>query len=97
MKLVLSLWRGLIEVPPPPAAMMRDIANRVAGRHSLTMADLSGRSKSRHIAIARQEAMWEVWQTTGYSFPRIGAFFKRDHTTVLHNVRVHARRRAPPP
>lgn len=94
MSVVLSLWRGLIEGPPAPPALMRDIAIEVAARHSLTLADLSGRSKRRHIAIARQEAMWEVWQATNYSFPRIGAFFKRDHTTVLHNVRVHAKRRA---
>lgn len=91
--MVLSLWRGLIEPPPPPVGRMREIATEVAARHSLTLGDLSGRSTCRHIAVARQEAMWEVWTATNFSFPRIGAFFNRDHTTVLHNVRVHARRR----
>jgi hypothetical protein len=47
------------------------------------IADILGRDRRPLIAAARHEAIWRVRRVTGWSLPRLGRFFKRDHTTVL--------------
>ena len=70
---------------------MLEIAASVAGKHRLGVKDLKGQNKYRRVAQPRQEAMWEMHQA-GYSYPQIGRFLNRDHTTVMHGVRAHEAR-----
>lgn len=86
--IVLSLFRGLIEVPAPRLTM-REIAMSVAEKYGLTLLDLMGESRLARIAHPRQEAMWLIRQGGRCSLPMIGRFFGRDHTTILHGVRAH--------
>lgn len=85
---VLSLYRGLIE-RPPHRPTMREIAGLVAAGHGLTIEDLRGRSRVRQIVLSRQEAMALIRINTSHSLPKIGRFFNRDHTTVLHGIRAY--------
>lgn len=86
--------------PPVPARErpyfspgMEAIARRVSLRHGLKMADLMGQSRKHAIAHVRQEAMSECREAGNWSYPQIGAFFGgRDHTTIIHGVRQHAKR-----
>lgn len=55
--------------------------------HRVSTDELRGPSKAKHLAHARQVAMWLCRQLTGLSLPRIGVVFNRDHTTVMHAVR----------
>jgi chromosomal replication initiator protein len=71
---------------------MLEIARSVAERHGLTLADLKGPARSPTFARPRQEAMALIRQLTDHSLPKIGGFFNRDHTTVLHACRRHAER-----
>jgi chromosomal replication initiator protein len=51
----------------------------------LTMEDLCGPGKTKHVAQARQIAMYLCRELTDLSLPRIGQTFGgRDHTTVMH-------------
>jgi chromosomal replication initiator protein len=51
----------------------------------LTMDDLCGPGKTKHVAQARQIAMYLCRELTDLSLPRIGQTFGgRDHTTVMH-------------
>jgi hypothetical protein len=77
-----------------PEKVMRRILGEVAEKHNLPAADIFKDRRVRHIVRARQEAMWRCSEETGYSYPRIGRFFGRDHTTVMHACRVHAARMA---
>ena len=86
---MLSLWKGEVEIQP---ISMRDIACRVAERHGLTVDDLRGSDRTKRVAWPRQEAMAAIRETGRYSLPRIGKFFNRDHTTVIHAVRRVAER-----
>lgn len=74
------------------SARMSEIAARVAAAYKLSMAEIKGPFRQVRIAHPRQEAM-RIMYEAGYSAPRIGRFFKRDHTTVLHGVKA-ARLRA---
>jgi chromosomal replication initiator protein len=52
---------------------------------TLTIDDLCGPMKTKHIASARQIAMYLCRELTDLSLPKIGQQFGgRDHTTVMH-------------
>jgi chromosomal replication initiator protein len=57
----------------------------VAEYFTLSMDDLTGSSKTKHIASARQIAMYLCRELTELTLPAIGKTFGgRDHTTVMH-------------
>lgn len=87
---VLSLYKGLVRLPPTARQIVADVAQR----YELTFDDMIGQERTRRIAHPRHHAMWEVRQRTTLSFPQIGRIFDRDHTSVLHDVREHEKRRA---
>lgn len=68
---------------------MREIVDAVAWKHNVTTADILGPGRRRDIVAARMEAYWLCSKKTRCSLPQIGKFFDRDHTTVLHGIRVH--------
>lgn len=72
---------------------LRRLLGVVARHHDLTTADLVGPSRCRATAEARSVAMYLARQLTDRSLYAIGrACGGRDHTTVLHGVRVIERR-----
>jgi chromosomal replication initiation ATPase DnaA len=85
--------------PNTTPVSMLSIAKEVAAKHGLLLSDLVGESVTRKtVVLARHEAMWrmrEVRCADGrrrYSYPCIGIFFGRNHTTVIHACKGHARR-----
>ena len=64
----------------------REALRAVSTRTGVPLADILGRNRRPPIAAARQ-AVWRVRLVTGWSLPRLGRFFKRDHTTVFHSLR----------
>lgn len=77
------------------------IADALTRHPGVTEADVMGKSRVRPIAHARQEVMWLLsearWADGGrrYSLPAIAtALGMGDHTSILHGVRVHAKRMA---
>jgi hypothetical protein len=76
-----------------PAPSLRRILNAVARQRELTAAELVGPSRCRTVVEARGIAMYLARGLTGRSLYEIGhACGGRDHTTVLHGVRVIERR-----
>ena len=49
-------------------------------------------NRTAHIVAARQVAMYLVRELCGWTFPRIGISFKRDHSTVIHSCNIVAAR-----
>ncbi|HKU65248.1 MAG TPA: helix-turn-helix domain-containing protein [Rhizomicrobium sp.] len=66
---------------------LRDIEAAVCARFGLTPQLLRGPKKQRGIARPRQIAMYLAREMTSLSYPRIAAWFNRDHTTVLFGER----------
>lgn len=51
-------------------------------------------SRITPLAHARHEAMWRMRAELKLSYPAMGRFFHRDHSTVIHGIRMHAKRMA---
>lgn len=69
--------------PEPPSTPV--ILEIVADHYDLTVDDLTGRSRSRRIALPRQIAMYILRAETSLSFPQIGdELGGRDHSTIMH-------------
>lgn len=82
-------WRGPLHAPGLKNGSRREmerIVLDVAARAGIPIEDVMGRSRSRSVVAARQDAMHAAYATGKYSFPAIGDFFERDHTTVMHAV-----------
>ena len=71
---------------------MAEIVKAVAKHYRITEAEIYGRTKPVRIARARQVAMYLIRTKLKLSYPRIGKFMGRDHTTVLSGRRAVARR-----
>ena len=70
-----------------PTPSFRDIEAAVCARFGLTPEILRGPKKHRGIVRPRQIVMFLAREMTPLSYPRIGAHFNRDHTTVLFGER----------
>lgn len=74
-----------------PHEMVRNIVCRVAREAGVTPDDIYGDSRKAHIARARAAAMHLSRKRLGYSYPKLGKIFNRDHTTIIHAInRVQA-------
>ena len=59
----------------------------VADYYNVTLDDMKGKRRDKHIVFPRQVAMFLVREETPSSLPAIGkAFGGRDHTTALHSI-----------
>lgn len=84
--------------PIASAVRMTEIAEAVAVKRGLTLEDLLGPSRRSKVCEVRQEAMWHMrerrWASGEHrwSLPQIGAYFGRDHSTVLWGIHRHQAR-----
>lgn len=72
---------------------MRQIIRQVAEKHGIMATDIVSARRNRTLVLARHEAMWRCKAETTFSLPQIGrAFGNRDHTTVIHGIKMHEKR-----
>lgn len=72
----------------PAPRRMADVAREVCVKYEITMAELCGVIRTKHIVDARREACYRMVKECNKSTPHIGRFLGgRDHTTVIHAVR----------
>lgn len=74
---------------------MHRIIHEVAGFALVKIEDITGPSRERKFAYARQLAMLICHEYTDASYPEIGRAFNRDHSTVMYGVKA-ARYRCKP-
>jgi chromosomal replication initiator protein len=65
-----------------------DVLRAVCEHFGVTLRDLRGRSRVARISEPRKLAMFLARRHADCSYPELGAFFERDHTTVLNAVRA---------
>ena len=64
---------------------MEYILQVVANHFRVPTADINGRKRTQSIVFPRQVAMYLCRKIMDKSLPEIGAFFGRDHSTVIHS------------
>jgi chromosomal replication initiator protein len=66
------------------------ICELVSGQFHVSVQDLQSRSRKKSITFPRQIAMYLARKFTEESLADIGRVFNRDHSTVLHSIKVVA-------
>jgi len=77
----------MIDIP----RRIRVIIERICAGTEVTLVDVLGRGKPARVVEIRARCMRAVKTETGWSLPRIGRIFGRDHTTILHALRKQDR------
>jgi hypothetical protein len=85
-----------IKIPEPLSGNSRATFALVLSEVSLQMhvpaPIILSKDRRDHVAFVRQLAMYLCRKMTGQSYPKIGAFFRRDHSTVIHAEQTLATR-----
>jgi len=77
--------RDLIPEGAEPEITAAVIIAQTAAYFGVSIEDLTGPSRGRHLVQARQIAMYLCRELTDLSLPKIGnQFGNRDHTTVMY-------------
>ncbi|MFD1947037.1 chromosomal replication initiator protein DnaA [Nocardioides aestuarii] len=85
MTLAEIVLKDLIPEGGEPEITAGLIIAQTAAYFGLTIEELTGPSRGRHLVMARQIAMYLCRELTDLSLPKIGAEFgNRDHTTVMY-------------
>lgn len=71
-----------------PELTVETIKGFVADQFKVSVNDLKSRSRKRSIAFPRQVSMYLARRLTDQGLAEIGRAFNRDHSTVLHSIRV---------
>lgn len=74
----------------------RFILDLVCLKHGMGRKDILGPSHYYEICRVRYEFAWLLKFNMGLSLTRIGQILNRDHTTILHGLRQHAKRNGLP-
>lgn len=83
---VAAAIRNTTPRPPNDDHTARQIADATAHLFQLDPQDLLGPSRDPTVVHARQVAMTVTRSRTAMSYPRIGRWWQRDHTTVMNAV-----------
>ena len=85
MSLAEIVLRDLIPEGAEPEITPGLIIAQTAAYFGVSVEDLTGPSRGRHLVMARQIGMYLCRELTALSLPKIGAQFgNRDHTTVMY-------------
>jgi hypothetical protein len=93
----LQIAKDLMEAPklPPLPGLNLDepgairwmrVLHAVAKQHHVTKEEILGTSRKRHVVSARFEVFYRLRVDLRFSYTKIAALMKRDHTTILHGV-----------
>lgn len=72
-----------------PTLMARRIVADTALEFGVSVESISGEARMKCFVEARKKVCWRLSRELGWSLPRIGRWVNRDHTTVLHAVRMY--------
>lgn len=70
------------------------IMEEVAAKHGFNAAEILSPRRQVRLCIARQEFYWRAQKETSASYPAIGRFCNRDHSSVIVGARQHEARMA---
>jgi chromosomal replication initiator protein len=87
LEIAQQILRDIIPVQDTIPLSIEAIQNAVAEHYSISVDEMKGKRRDKHIVFPRQVAMYLIREETESSLPVIGAAFGgRDHTTALHAI-----------
>jgi chromosomal replication initiator protein len=82
-----QILRDIIPVHDEAPLSIEAIQDAVADHYTISVEEMKGKRRDKHIVFPRQVAMYLIREETDSSLPVIGsAFGGRDHTTALHAI-----------
>jgi chromosomal replication initiator protein len=76
-------------------ATLQTIIDAVTAYYNVKLSDLQSKRRHKSITEPRQVCMWLARKRTRFSLEEIGGYFGgRDHTTVMHSIRITDERMA---
>jgi chromosomal replication initiation ATPase DnaA len=85
------MWAGRHEIRPR-STKREEILYQVIEETGLTQEQLFGQAKVTELVKARHYLFWRLYRETTMSLGGVGKYVNRDHTVVLHGVRIHEKR-----
>jgi chromosomal replication initiator protein len=73
---------GVIQTP------FMNIVREVCEAHDVKRDEIFKKNRSKKLVMARGVIYDRIRKELGWSYPKIGKLFGRDHTTILHGVRL---------
>jgi len=73
---------GVIQTP------FMNIVREVCEAHDVTRDEIFEKNRSKKMVMARGVIYDRIRKELGWSYPKIGKLFGKDHTTILHGVRL---------
>jgi chromosomal replication initiator protein len=86
LELASKILQDVIPSAESKTLSIETISRTVANFYHISLEEMRGKRRDKHIVFPRQVAMFLIREETASSLPAIGqAFGGRDHTTVLHS------------
>ncbi len=82
-----ALWKDCVD------NQLYGLINELSEASGFSIAQLTGMGRSHALTRARFLG-YAICRKRGYSLPQIAKAFHRDHTTIIHGLRVHEREQA---
>ncbi|MBV9101482.1 MAG: chromosomal replication initiator protein DnaA [Candidatus Dormibacteraeota bacterium] len=87
LEIAQQILRDIIPVQDIVPVSIEAIQDAVAEHYTISVEEMKGKRRDKHIVYPRQVAMYLIREETESSLPVIGAAFGgRDHTTALHAI-----------
>ena len=88
MEMVLQTVPEYLRDTEPVSDTVDRIIESVGRHYEVSLNDIMGTSRKKEIKTARNVAMYVIRSITNMSYPKIGALFNRDYSTVHSNVNM---------
>lgn len=70
----------------PVSVVINNIFSIVSNTYGITVDDIKSANRSANISQARNICMYVIKTVTGITLKEVGAYFGKDHATVLHSI-----------
>ena len=80
---------GSDSASPNSQTTLQHVIDAVTGYYNVRLSDLQSKRRHKSVTVPRQVCMWLARRHTRFSLEEIGGYFGgRDHTTVMHAIRI---------
>lgn len=87
MEQVQNIVKDVVSDSLPVSVVVTNIFNAVSETYGVSTEEIKSANRSANISQARNICMYIIKTVTGITLKEVGAYFGKDHSTVLHSVK----------